>query len=175
MRYSLQWSVWYHCRSRKEPGDGFRRWREQAPKKKETACGGFVILESSLSLLYYRQPGEVCQPPGSSGYTELRRLPVTIPRRTKQKAQWITTAASLPSTIQQAAVAGAEPRGGCLLPFSACGGHGRIVLSAQSRIAWPTRLRVDRRARPTRPNRTKRPGLPAQGSERGWCGRVVAA
>lgn len=135
-----------------------------SPKKERNRVRRFRDIGRALCRCSIIANRERCvNPPGSSGYTELRRLPVTIPRRTKQKAQWITTAASLPSTIQQAAVAGAEPRGGCLLPFSACGGHGRIVLSAQSRIAWPTRLRVDRRARPT--DRTGQSGgIAAQGS-----------
>ena len=66
-----------------------------------------------------------------------------------QKAQWNTTAAPLPSSSKQAATTGSRPRGGCLLPFPACAGHGQKARSAQSGTAWPTRMRVDRGSRPT--------------------------
>ena len=151
MRYSRNRRVWYHCRSGKEPGDGFRRDAGNEPqKRKKPQNGGFVILEELFVVALLSLTGRGVSTP------RFAALQATASARSRhdsapddQKAQWNTTAAPLPSSSKQAATTGSRPRGGCLLPFPACAGHGQKARSAQSGTAWPTRMRVDRGSRPT--------------------------
>ncbi len=150
MRYSRNRRVWYHCRSGKEPGDGFRRDAGNEPQKERNRRRRFRDIGRALcrcSIIADRERcvnPSVCCVAGNRIGSQPSRFRAGRPEGAMEHNRSTTTFIFKASSHH-----GLSTPWCCLLPFPACAGHGQKARSAQSGTAWPTRMRVDRGSRPT--------------------------